>query len=136
MNDDCSTPSSLYRPLMIACSMCIIAGAAALGSWMEIIDSPIIPKFIGVSFGVVLIVTANYFPKRIYPACSPQVKRRIAWLFAISGLLYIIVWITGDSQRTGLLPALMFAPACIISMLIYRYTHLTQPTSCMTETPS
>lgn len=99
-------------------------------------ENQLIFRIIGVSLGIVLIATANYFPKRIYPACSPNFTRRIAWLFVIAGLLYILVWITGDTQRTALLPALMFAPACIISMLLYRYAHPPQTPCIPMETQS
>ncbi|MGJ8636627.1 MAG: hypothetical protein ACSHX5_07260 [Phycisphaerales bacterium] len=124
MNHTYSKSHSLVLPLIIAIALLIVSGATALASRMEIIENQAFPRMIGISFGIILISIANYFPKRVYTTCSPSAVRRIAWLFVIAGLLYIGVWITGDTSRTELLAALVFAPACLVSMVMYQYAHL------------
>lgn len=100
--------------------MLIIIAIISLAQSMGFIENHFIIKIIGIAFGLILIVSANYFPKQLFPNPASKVHRPIAWLFVIAGLLYIVVWITGDTQRTQPLFSLMFAPACILTMLLYR----------------
>lgn len=115
--------------------MFIVTGIITLAHNMGIIENHIFIKATGITFGLILIVTSNYFPKQLFPHPASRSQRKMAWLFVIAGLLYIIVWITGDTQNTQPIFSLMFAPACILSMLMYRYAK-SNPTSSSPETQS
>ncbi len=121
MNTKSCTNILLIRAIWIAAAMIIVSGSIALAKSIGLIEGQLIFRIIGVAFGLILMVTANFFPKQLFPSTAAKAQRRIAWLFVIAGLLYIIVWITGDTQRTQPMFAMMFAPACILSMLLYRY---------------
>ena len=114
----------LIRAIWVAAAMMIVAGSLTLAQSIGLLESQLFFRIIGVAFGLILMITANYFPKQLFPYSAPKTQRRIAWLFVIAGLLYNIVWITGDTQRTQPMFALLFAPACILSMLLYRYAKL------------
>ncbi|MBL4594320.1 MAG: hypothetical protein JKX68_10975 [Flavobacteriales bacterium] len=136
MNNTPCPKSSLIRAILIAAAMLITSGMVTLAQSMGFIENHLIIKVIGITFGLILIVTANYFPKQLFPHSASNAQRKIAWLFAIAGLLYITVWITGDTQRTRPIFSLMFAPACILSMLMYRYANPNLTPSPSPETQS
>lgn len=123
---------SLIRAIWIATTMLITTGIITLAQSIGVIENHLIIKTIGITFGLILVVTANYFPKQLFPHPASKSHRPIAWLFVIAGLLYIIVWITGDTQHTQPVFSLMFAPACILSMLMYRYA---KPTTNLSPSP-
>ena len=136
MNNTTCPNKSLIRAIFIAAAMLITTGMITLAQSMGYINNHLIIKAIGITFGLILVITANYFPKQIFPHPASKAQRKIAWLFAIAGLLYIIVWLTGDTQRTQPIFALMFAPACILSMLMYRYAKPNTTPSASPETQS
>jgi len=127
---------SLMRAIWIAASLLIMTVIVSLVVSMGLIENQLIIRIIGVAFGFILIVTANYFPKQIFPYPAAKAAHRIAWLFVIAGLFYIIVWMTGDTQRTQPMFSLIFAPACILSMLMYRYAKPNPTQASSTETQS
>ena len=132
MNSQPCPNTSLMKAIWIASSMLIMTGLITLAYSMGLIENHSIIRVIGVAFGLILIITANYFPKQLFPHPTAKAQRRIAWLFVIAGLLYIIVWLTGDTERTQPMFSLMFAPACILSMLMYRYA---KPNTTPTSSP-
>lgn len=124
MNNTSCHHTSLIKAIWLASFMLIMTVIIALAQSIGLIQSHSTIRVIGVMYGLILISTANYFPKQLCHHSTARAKRWIAWLFVIAGLLYIIVWLTGDTQRTKPLFSLMFAPACILSMLMYRYSML------------
>lgn len=136
MNSKPCPSASLMRAIWIATTILIITGIITLAQSIGLIENQTTIRIIGITFGLILVVTANYFPKQLFPHPSTKAQRRIAWLFVIAGLLYIIVWITGSTQRTQPMIALMFAPACILSMLLYRFAKQSNAPASSPETQS
>ena len=132
-------PSATTQALWIASMMAITAGIVAFAVRNGFIENHSITRFVGIAFGFILVVTANFFPKQLFPHNTAKAHRRISWLFAIAGLLYVVVWITGVTQSTEPIFALMFAPACMLSMLLYRYANprpSSEPSAQPTSGPS
>ncbi len=115
--------NTLIRAIFIMSTMLITTLAITLIQSMGYIENHLIIEAFGILFGLILVITANSFPKQIFPNPKSNRQRMVAWLFVVTGVLYIIVWITGNTKTTPPVFSLMFAPACFLSMLLYRYAN-------------
>lgn len=58
-------------------------------------------RFNGIYMGIIFIVMGNYMPKIIAPltenGCNPArhqaFQRQVGWLFVLTGILYVVVWL-------------------------------------------
>lgn len=106
--------------------------SATLAKELEIFDSDLVKRIVGINIGLMLIVLGNYMPKKLIgqsSSCSTNVanangvQRFMGWVFVLGGFLYGSAWIILDLDQAGI--AILFAfPAAIAIIVLSRMAYL------------
>jgi hypothetical protein len=118
---------------IILASLLLLGGiSTTLAKELEIFDSDLVKRILGVNIGLMLIVMGNYMPKKLTlgsGSCgcnhtkSSSTQRFVGWTLVLAGLFYAIVWLTVNLEHTSVVILFTF-PAAIAVVIIARIAYL------------
>ncbi len=117
--------------IILASLLLLGSTSATLAKELELFDSDLVKRIVGVNIGLMLMILGNYMPKKITgtacscsagcatPRKSSSTQRFVGWLFVLAGLIYAAIWIFVDLDHTSLATLFSF-PAAIVVIIIVR----------------
>ena len=110
---------------IILASLLLLGGiSTTLAKELDLFNSDLTKRILGVNIGLMLIVLGNYMPKKLTgtDSCctsiskSRSMQRFMGWTFVLAGIFYACIWIFVDLNRTSFL--VLFAFPVSIAIMI------------------
>lgn len=119
--------------IILASLLLLGAMIMTVAKQLELLDSDVIKRIVGINTGLMLIVLGNYMPKKNQSTASEcgcsskssssSIQRFLGWTFVIGGVLYTLAWVALDLDQAGI--AIMFSfPAAIAIILAVRFAYI------------
>ncbi len=112
----------------------LVVGVLVLAATKEfgILDASIVKRAVGMVFGTMLIVAGNILPKITQPlnsqrrnAVSIRMVERIAgWIFVVTGIAYISVWLFAPGEYAMLISSIVGLSAFVLVATIWAWLTL------------
>ncbi len=111
--------------IILASLLLLGSVSATLAKELQLFDSDLVKRIVGINIGLMLIVLGNYMPKKMFGTtescsnsrdCSSSIQRFMGWTFVLGGILYALAWFILDLDQAGF--AIMFAFPVAIAITI------------------